>query len=690
MNISPLSRELVLPCLSDPLYGSSGKGGNLYVEAVVTQLRGDLDDTKLNSSFQQIVDRQESLRACFKNIDGELLCQVLPPSAVQAAVTIVDMKKYNPTDDEVSRTLNSLAQQPFDLGTAPLVRLAAIHLHDDRHLLLLTYNHAIMDGSSQGVFFRELEAFYNGETTELPPLTQAYSDFAKADRQLLGEDVGQHSALVQEQLKYWKNKLAGAPELLELPTDYSRPPVCSWLGKMIVIPFPEETRKKVLAFMARERQSLLRVAMTALAITLSRYSQQKDIVLNVATLRKPREYTHTIGDYVNSLPIRLAIDDDVPFKDAVKNAGDLIKEAVAHGNVTFEYISHACGQSSTSAYPPISQVDITAHSAEWFEAPKLNGLVGEECHLVVDTGRSLCDVNMRVQSTDTFIRCQFVYNTEIFSRDTMDCIIETFLHVLNKAMDHPDAPVPYSLSARDEQRLAAICIGPERPDYVRAPLVHKEFERIAAESPDLKCLCYEGEWLSYGEANARADAMISRLSSLGIGPGVVVGVMLERSLELVLSIVAVLKAGGVYLPCDPQYPDDRLAIYLEDGHAAIVLVGTEEHKERAEGLAPEGTNVVDVSKISFDDGNVGGTAALSMNGATTVTGYEDPAYIIFTSGSTGRPKGVTIPHRALCDFVCFNRDRYKVTADDVTVLSVTINFDPHIMQVRCCVDIFVS
>jgi non-ribosomal peptide synthetase component F len=212
------------------------------------------------------------------------------------------------------------------------------------------------------------------------------------------------------------------------------------------------------------------------------------------------------------------------------------------------------------------------------------------------------------------------------------------------------------LGPGDALEAVRFSMGPERPDYLSAPLVHEAFAAIASSSPERQCLCYEGEWLSYGEVNARANAVAGQLSALGVGPGVVVGLMLERSFELVISILAVFKAGGCYLPCDPDYPDDRLSVYLEDGKA-IVALSQAKHLERASNMVDNDVAVIDVNKLSQENGGQSKYATAPLK----PPGPEDPAYIIFTSGSTGRPKGVVIPHRGVRDLMPWLVEMYSLS-----------------------------
>jgi non-ribosomal peptide synthetase component F len=240
--------------------------------------------------------------------------------------------------------------------------------------------------------------------------------------------------------------------------------------------------------------------------------------------------------------------------------------------------------------------------------------------------------------------------SELFDSFTIDRLLGSFVHVIEQlADDFSGLALRGSLlGPRDALEAAKFSMGIERPEYLSAPLIHDAFDAIAASSPERQCLFFEGEWLSYSEVSQRVSQLAEHLSAMGVKPGVVVGIMMDRSFDLVVSIMAVFKAGGCYLPCDPSYPDDRLEVYLEDAKAALVLAGPH-HLPRAKAMVGEDVPVVDVSSIGD-----AGTAAVRSPGP------EDPAYIIFTSGSTGRPKGVVIPHRGVRDLMPYLVDQFKL------------------------------
>lgn len=352
--LAPVARQMIVACKADLT-----SRGNLYTEHLLHQYRGHISIERLKHAFQTLIDRHDALRRTFLEIaGGELVTQVYPAGTVEAQLEVLNLQNYEATNATVAAALMGITQRPFNLAKAPLVRLAVVHVKGDRHLLLFCYNHCVMDGSSQFVWLRELAAVYNGQ--ELPPLLHHYSEFAIAHRELLLAE-GSGSSLVVRQLDYWKEKLRGAPELLELPTEHLRPTMCSFQGRTISFMVPADIYSAIKSFMAQEKQSLLRVMLTAYALTLMMYSQQKDLVISIPRSLRKHDMEGVLGHFINLLPIRLKIGEELAFVDAVKSVGHTIKEAVANGDVTFESIVGACCIGRNASYTPISQASITVH-----------------------------------------------------------------------------------------------------------------------------------------------------------------------------------------------------------------------------------------------------------------------------------------------------------------------------------------
>jgi hypothetical protein len=650
--VPAIARQMVEAWRLDPL-----QQGNLVSELLTLQYRGTLDDALLERAFQAVVDRHETLRTGF-HVDtatGEITARIHSVGSIKAKLESINLQQYAATSQEVESALKKVAQREFLEMQPPLVRLAVAHVKDDCHLLLLAYNHCLMDGTSAGVFWRDLSAAYSNKFDALPPLQMTYSDYATLTTQAL------NPAIAEAQLNYWKKTLAGAPELLDLPVDFSRPAATSYVGATLTFDIDGPLLEQIRALMAKEHQSLLRITTAAYARVLGYYSGQEEVVITVPRAVRPPGSENMIGHTVNVMAIRIPIDPQAAFIDSVRLIGKNIKEAVANADVPFASVVAACAPSRSAMYLPISQASISVHEQAWVSPPELPGLVAEECALAVETGRLRGDLQLYVRQFKDKVNCIFFYNTEILTAQTAQDLARKFKMALQIGVENPTVPVVLGLAEEEKQRIVELSIGDQRPEYLTAPLMHESFEAVAARSPTSRCLCYEGTWLSYGEVEARASAAASQLAALGVGPGVVVGLMLDRSFELVVSILAVLKAGGCYLPCDPEYPDERLQIYLEDGKAKVVVTQSQ-YMERAGSMASSGVPIVDATSSEWQTG-INGTASLKR------AGPGDPAYIIFTSGSTGRPKGVQIPHQAVRDLMPGLLDLYQLGKGYVSFLT---------------------
>jgi non-ribosomal peptide synthetase component F len=408
---------------------------------------------------------------------------------------------------------------------------------------------------------------------------------------------------------------------------------------------------------------------------LLRYTGQDDLVIGVPVAGRDRQETHgLVGYFINTLPVRCVAVEDASFADMVREASAATLAALDHSLLPLEEVVAASGVARVANANPLFQV-LFQYLPEGTggTSPSFGGGDTRPFAKMSGLGHAKMDLNFTVGGNNITAE----YMSEIYDDVTIRQIVGSFFGVLEQVVDdvRADALQGVLLGRQDVGLVAGFSMGIERPEYLQAPLAHEMFEAIATQSPDRKCLCYEGEWLSYGEVNARATAAAAQLVALGVGPGISVGVMLDRSFELVVAILAALKSGGCYLSCDPTYPDDRLAIYLEDGGATVVLV-QEKDMERAKSMVLDGVQVLNVSVITNPD-----PAAKAANVKFERPTTEHPAYVIFTSGSTGRPKGVMVPHRGLKDHVLGIIEYFDLRPDDVSILTITINFDPHITQI---------
>jgi non-ribosomal peptide synthetase component F len=419
------------------------------------------------------------------------------------------------------------------------------------------------------------------------------------------------------------------------------------------------------------RVNLQAVLLAGLQTVLLRYSGLGDLVIGVPVAGRDRLETHgLVGYFINTLPVRCTASEGATFQDMVVNASKATLAALEHSVLPLEEVLAASGVARVSNVNPLFQVLFQYMPEDGENEPIKLG--DGELQPYQHSG-GLAHAKMDLTFTMAGGKVSLDYMSEMYDGATIERIYSSFVSVLEHCVTDPAVQaLAIDILGSQAEAVAAFSIGKERPHYVQTPLAHESFEAIAAQSPERNCLCYEGKWMSYGEVEARASAIAAQLCSLGVGPGVTVGVMLHRSFELVISMLAVLKAGGYFLPCDPDYPDDRLAIYLEDGKALVTLVHGPT-VARAKEMVDPSVTIINVEDVAASDSKSSVKLKRASKG--------DPAYVIFTSGSTGRPKGVLIDHTALIDFVNYNLEYYSEDENCVSVLSVTINFDPCIMQV---------
>ena len=348
MSLGPVCEQVILSVINDPT-----SKGNMYVQILLNQFKGELHIKRLEEAYQAMVDRHDALRTTFQVVDGALSAEVHAPGSVKTELKVIKMLDVEASDPSVMATLIDIGNAPMDLAKAPLGQLTLVCVASGRYLLQLRYCHGIMDGTSHLVWLNELSALYNGK--KLPKAQYQYSQFAGWQRTFLDPQ----STRVIQQLTYWNQKLLGAPELLELPTDYPRPPVCSFLGKIYSSTISTDLYNKIKAFMKDNRQSPWRIVLAAYVYTLQTYSQQPEAVVTMPRTTRLPTMAHVLGHFANFVPLRLCIDNSMTLLDICKYIGAEMKESVANGDVTFQSIIKECRRVRSQAYVPVSQASVS-------------------------------------------------------------------------------------------------------------------------------------------------------------------------------------------------------------------------------------------------------------------------------------------------------------------------------------------
>ena len=607
-----------------------------YNVLIGLELSGSLDVPALERSIQEIVRRHETLRTSFSMIDGQLL-QVITED-IELEICRRDLSRLSDSmqQAEIRRLASVEGNLPFDLGRAPLLRVWLLRRSAEEHVLLCTVHHIISDGWSMGLLVREVAALYGafagGTDVPLPELTVQYADYAVWQREWL------QGSVLEEQISYWREQLAGAPTVLELPTDRPRPVMQSFAGTLHRFELSRELSEQLNALSRREGVTLFMTLLAAYQTLLHRYTNQTDIVVGTPIANRARGETEAlIGFFVNMLVMRADVSGDPTFRELLEQVKEVSLGAYAHQDVPFEKLVEELQPARSLSHSPLFQVEFVLQNMPVPEL-KLSGLTLKTLSLNVDTTHF--DLSLIMQEAEDGLKGWVQYNTDLFDDLTIQRMCEHFTTLLDAIVSTPElqvSKVPL-LSASESAQLLDLARGPAI-DYPRELTIHEAFEQQVAATPDRIAVVSDSEELTYEELDQRAAALAVRLRGLGVQPEAIVGVMLERSAEMVVSLLAILKAGGAYLPLDSELPADRLAFMLDDANVQVLL--TQEHLVAK--LPMWATNKRQVVLIDPYGMYLTAETDERVESGATATNL---AYVIYTSGSTGQPKAVMVQHRS--------------------------------------------
>ena len=599
-------------------------GGTVYNIPLAVRLSGELKVLALEQTLNEIIRRHEVLRTSFAVVDEQPV-QVIAP-AVSLSLTVQELTSLPEPEREaeVLRLAEAEAHQPFELSRGPLLRVKLWRLSESEHVVLLTMHHIITDGWSLGVLINEVAALYRafaaGEPVPLPELPVQYADFALWQRERWqGEEL-------ERQLGYWRQQLAEAPALLELPTDRPRPPLQTFNGADEAFTLSAETTQ---ALQRLSRSSDVTLFMTLLAVwqvLLQRYSGQQDIVVGADVANRNRAETEgLIGFFVNMLVLRTNVSGDPTFVELLKRVKEVCLGAYAHQDLPFEKLVEELQPERSLNHSPLFQVVFVLQNAP-MGALELPGLVLSVIEQQGDEAQF--DLILSMQEGEGKLCGSLHYNTDLFEAATIKRMLghfETLLAAVIAAPAQQLSRLPL-LTETEEQQLAAW--NNTSSEYPRDSCIHQLFEAQVERTPEAVAVSFGEQEISYRELNRRANQVAHYLRSLGVGPEVCVGVCLERSVDLVVALVAILKAGGAYVPLDPSYPLERLAFMLEDARIGILVT-----TEKLLDLLP-----AHWAQTICLDTDAEMIAGLSEQNLASAVSAENLAYVMYTSGSTGQPE----------------------------------------------------
>jgi len=631
----------------------------------LARLSGPLDVARFEAALQALVQRHETLRTTFPSLDGVPVQRVHGDGGVR-----MEWQDFSALDrvnrqQRLQALADSEAHRPFDLESGPLLRVCLVKMAEREHYLVLTLHHIVTEGWAMDIFARELgalyEAFLDERDSPLPPLPVQYLDYSVWQREWLEAGEG------QRQLDYWKAQLGHEHPLLELPSDRPRPPVQSHQGDLYRFDLSPELAERVRRFNAARGLTLFMTMTATLATLLYRYSGQQDLRIGAPVAGRIRpESEGLIGAFLNTQVLRCQLDGQMRVDELLEQVRQTVIDGQSHQDLPFDHLVEALQPPRSAAYNPLFQVMCNVQRWEFQQTRQLAGMTVE--YIANDARATKFDLNLEVTDLDQRLGCCLTYSTDLFDEPRIARMARHWQNLLAAMVDEPQqrlADLP--LLDRDEQRGLLASLGGESGEAGLQNTIHGLFAARAAATPQAPALTFAGQTLSYAELDARANRLARVLRRHGVGPEVRVGLALERSLEMVVGLLAILKAGGAYVPLDPEYPLERLQYMIEDSGVRLLL----SHAQLLEALGELPAGVV--RWCLEDDGPV-----LEEEDAAPLPAFSGPqhqAYLIYTSGSTGKPKGVVVSHGEIAMHCQAVIERFGMQASDCELHFYSINFD---------------
>ena len=641
-------------------------GNPAYHIPVAWRIAGDLDVSALEESFNQIIQRHESWRTTIRDIDGNPVQQIHPECKIQISVTDLSHLPSEESERQSRELAAGEAVRPFDLRQLPLLRVSLFRLGRNDHVLLVNVHHIVADGLSLRLMFDELDAIYraltSGTMARLPVLTAQYADFAAWQDEKLSD--GRHS----QQLDYWQQQLKGELPVLELATDKPRPLRQSFNGSNVNFTISRTLAQALTALGNQERCTFFVTVFAAFQVLLMRHSGCGEVLIGTPVASRPLpEFERLIGNFLNVVALRCDPTGNPAFIELMRRCRDTTLLALSNTDVPFETVVKSLKSHRDPSRNPVFQVLMQV-------LPPVHGRIGESQDSRFDFEMRFSQVDLALhlfEEPDGGFFGQMQFSTDLFAPETIERLALNFVHLLNEIVRDPfqkilEIPV---IATAEKNRL----LHEWNQTTVAFPggmTLHALIEQQAGRTPDSVAVQFEDRQLTYRELDQHANQLANRLRSLGVGPNVLVGISIERSLDLVIGLLGILKAGGAYVPIDPDYPGERRAFMLEDAAVPVLLT----QQKLVAGLPPHNARVI---CLDTDWESVAGE---SDHAPTDIATEADLAYMIYTSGSTGRPKGALNRHRGIVNRLLWMQNRYQLTPSDAVLQKTPFSFDVSVWE----------
>lgn len=653
----------------------------VYHSTLAVRLHGSLDRPVLRQALAALVERHESLRTTFGRRDGELMQRVATRGDIPLAVVDLEAVPQNQRFGSAARLAIEEAKRPFDLDRGPVARATLYRLSPDDHIFYCVVHHITTDGWSMTILLDELAEIYgaliDGRTPRLPPLQLQYADFSVWQRESLQGDA------LDDLLQYWREQLAGAPTVLEIPGDRPRPPVLGSGAGVVEFTVPTGTREALATLARQAGATSFMTLLAAFAVLLRRYSGSTDVLIGTPVAgRTEPQLERVIGCFVNTLALRLRMDDDPTFRDLVERARCVVLDAIAHQDLPFERLVSDLQPERVLSHTPVVQVMFALQSVP-LSTSRFGPL--EVGSFTLEPTTTPFDLLVEMAELADGFGGRVSYRSDLFDEATVHRLVRNFVTLLDSAAHRSDDRVSrLTIVSPEERQLVLQRLSVSSSRMARDVPVHRLVEAVARRRPHALAVAANDGDLSYAELDARADRLARDLRARDVGRGSLVCVYAEPGAGAVTAMLAVLKAGAAYVPVDPDSPPARVAFVIEDVGAPVVLT----HSHLAGGV-PEGVARVlldsaeDLDAVELAE-NVDYSTKERVDEALESTDGDDLAYAIYTSGSTGAPKAVLIRHRNLVNLVEWHHERFGVGPDDRMGQTARLGFDASVWEIWAC------
>ncbi|MCY8823359.1 non-ribosomal peptide synthetase [Bacillus atrophaeus] len=626
---------------------------------------GRLSFEKLQASLLQLIERHEALRTVFTTIDGKVVQKIKPMKDIKFSVELLNVVNQGEANQLMTEFI-----RPFDLQNEIPIRAVLIKQEEEVHYLVLDLHHIVADGVTIDILLHEWRAIYSDR--ELTPTPFQYKDYSAWQLKL------QDSKEMKAHENYWLTEMAGELPVLQLPTDFPRPIEKDYQGDRVHLTLNEAVTKRLKEIAKETGSTLYMVLLAELKVLLSLYSNQDDIIVGSPIAgRKHHNLESMVGVFINTLAIRSSVKGDLSFREYLEDVKEKVLSAFDHQDYPFQMLVEKLDVERSMNRNPLFDVMFTLREkkvSDW----NANGIDFKLYEMPYQIEKF--DLSWDILEDDGELQLTISYAVNLFKRETVERMAEHFAKISEAISKSPELTLNRIefVSEQEKQRLLYE-FNPVPTEYPRDKTIHELIELQVAKKPDNIAIIYEGETWTYQQLNEKANRLARMLQKNHVKPETVVAILLEKSFDLLVGVLGILKAGGTYLPIDPQYPPERVQYLLEDSGASILLM----HDQTADLIS--GINSGQI--INLDDSAAYDLGTSNLN---SVSGPNNLAYIIYTSGSTGKPKGVAIEHRSLVNFSFYHNQEWDVDETDIAGMYSSVGFDgnvwdifPHLIAGAC-------